>query len=165
MFKSFRYRLQPTSEQASQFQIIVGCCRFVYNQSLDLQFNRLDAKMSLPSTFDLNRKLPALREKFPWLAECSTIILRTSLANSVSAMGRYIARTSGRPRFKKRGIKDAFGWSQECRVNDRFVFVPKVGWVRLNCHRQMQGKPKQIYVVREGKHWFLEHNILFYGSV
>ena len=35
MLKSFKYRIYPNKAQEVQIQKTFGCCRFVYNQTLD----------------------------------------------------------------------------------------------------------------------------------
>ncbi len=61
ILKAFRYRLEPTEEQARQLSRYRGCMRFVWNKALALQKGRVGAGYPLLSYGDLAKLLTLWR--------------------------------------------------------------------------------------------------------
>ncbi|MHB1683930.1 MAG: helix-turn-helix domain-containing protein [Bacilli bacterium] len=61
ILKAFRFRLEPTDEQARKFSRYQGCMRFVWNKALALQKGRLEAGYPLLSYGELARLLTLWR--------------------------------------------------------------------------------------------------------
>ena len=59
------------------------------------------------------------------------------------------------PRFKKKHNKQSIRFPQEIRVEGDDVYLPKMGWIRVNFHRPVEGKIKFITVskTKSGKYF------------
>ncbi|MCL6576524.1 helix-turn-helix domain-containing protein, partial [Kyrpidia sp.] len=70
ILKSFRFRLEPTTEQSQCFTRYRGCARLVWNKALALQKGRLEAGYPLLSYEELARLLTLWRhsEEYGFLA-------------------------------------------------------------------------------------------------
>ncbi|MGB4730796.1 MAG: helix-turn-helix domain-containing protein, partial [Candidatus Methanoculleus thermohydrogenotrophicum] len=56
--------------QRSRFPLLmkhIHACRFVYNHSLEQKIRAYEQEGRNLSSFDLNNRLPALKEEHPWL--------------------------------------------------------------------------------------------------
>jgi putative transposase len=59
------------------------------------------------------------------------------------------------PVFKKKFLHDSFRYPQGFKLEGNRIFLPKVGWVRFFKSREIEGRPKNVTVSRQGKHWFV----------
>jgi putative transposase len=51
--------------------------------------------------------------------------------------------------------KHSFRYPQGFKLDDRTVYLPKIGWVEFWHSRQVEGTVKNITVSRQGQHWFI----------
>ena len=82
MLKAYKYRIYPNDQQTKQIQKTFGCCRFVYNQCLNLKINRYkDEKVSM-SKIDCNNYVNrVLKKEYEWLKEVDKFALTNSIYN------------------------------------------------------------------------------------
>jgi len=59
------------------------------------------------------------------------------------------------PRFRKKGKHDSFRYPQGFEIQGNRVYLPKIGWVGFFKSRGIQGTPKNVTVLRRGRHWFV----------
>jgi len=58
------------------------------------------------------------------------------------------------PERKKKGkTVDSFRFPQGFKIDNRRVFLPKIGWVGFFKSQEIKGEPKHVTVSRSGKHW------------
>ena len=50
------------------------------------------------------------------------------------------------PKFKKKRNKQSVRFPQGVKVEGDFAYLPKIGWVRVNFHRPIEGKIKSVTV-------------------
>ncbi|MFM4897885.1 MULTISPECIES: helix-turn-helix domain-containing protein, partial [Aeromonas] len=55
ILKAYKFRLEPTAQQAQRLRQLGGCARYVWNHGLAETKRILDAGEKLPSAFELNR--------------------------------------------------------------------------------------------------------------
>ena len=67
MLKAYRYRLYPTEEQKVFFAKTFGCCRVVYNRTLDYMSMFWNGAEVSVSYFAAKAQLVGLKEVYPWL--------------------------------------------------------------------------------------------------
>lgn len=160
--KTFRYRLEPTSEERQLFARFAGCCRFVFNQALAARKASYEQDGKALSFADQCKTLTELKkaEGTVWLGEIHSQVLQQTLKDLDAAYQHFFRRvkkgeTPGFPRFKKRGVKDSFRYPQGLKVQGGKVYLPKIGWVRYRDSRPVEGKILQATVKRDGDHWFV----------
>ena len=103
MLKSYKYRLNPTSEQISLIERTFGSTRFIYNWALQTKIEAYqDDKKSL-TYHDLCKKLTDLKkqEEYSWLNEVSNECLQQSIRNLDQAFTRFFREKKGFPKFKE----------------------------------------------------------------
>ncbi len=160
--KTFRYRLEPTRDQGQIFARFAGCCRYVFNMALAARKMAYEQAGKTLSFVDQCRSLTELKKAggTAWLAEVHSQVLQQALKDLDAAYQHFFRRVKqgeapGFPRFKKKGIKDSFRYSQGIKVRDSHVYLPKIGWVRFRNSRPIEGKIQQATVKRDGDHWFV----------
>ncbi|WP_235809546.1 transposase [Methanofollis ethanolicus] len=114
------------------------------------------------SCFDLNNRLPALKEEHPWLKDVNSQSLQSANKNLDNAFTRFFREKKGFPRFKsKKNPVQSFQVPQSYSVDfdQRWIKLPKISKIRTIFHRIFTGKMKYatVSVTSTGK-WFV--NIL-----
>jgi putative transposase len=100
-------RLYPNAGQREFFAKSFGCVRWVYNNGLAHCQQQREAGEKHPTSIDLQKRLPALKQQFPWLAEVDSQALKEACRALDAAFGHFFRRckngeTPGYPRFKSR---------------------------------------------------------------
>ena len=73
------------------------------------------------------------------------------------AYKNFFAKRANFPRFKKKGIHDAFRYPQGFKLDEgnSRIFLPKIGWVRYRKSRMMDGTPKNVTVSFSAGKWYV----------
>ena len=54
------------------------------------------------------------------------------------------------PVFKKRGLNDGIRFPQDFKINNRWIFLPKIGWIGFHKSCDINGRIKNIPITRKG---------------
>ena len=159
MLQAYKYRMYPSREQAASLMQHIHACRFVYNHSLEQKIQAYEQEGRKLSCFDLNNRLPVLKEEHPWLKEVNSQSLQGANKNLDNAFTRFFREKKGFPRFKSRkNLVQSFQVPQHYRIDfDREkIRFPKIGEVKTVFHRIFTGKMKYatVSITSTGK-WFV----------
>jgi putative transposase len=159
MLQAYKYRMYPSREQVTLLMKHIHACRFVYNHSLEQKIRAYEQEGRKLSCFDLNNRLPALKEEHPWLKEVNSQSLQSANKNLDNAFTRFFREKKGFPRFKsKKNPLQSFQVPQHYAVDfdQRKIKFPKIGEVKTVFHRIFTGKMKYatVSVTSTGK-WFV----------
>ena len=153
-------RLYPTSDQQRQLAAVFGCCRKVYNLFIDLAWEENREASRVPSHFDMNKKLTEIKrqEEYQYLREVPTQALQGSLKNLRSAFDRYFNKKlkTGPPQYKSRFKRQSASYPQHCRVSEKRVWIPKIGWIRYRGdtnRRDHDGKTVTVSLDTDGRYY------------
>lgn len=135
MNKAIKYRLYPTTEQATMFAKTFGCCRKVYNLMLadKIAYYKANGKM-LTTT-------PAMYKKdYPYLKEVDSLALANEQLHLQTAYKNFFRdKKIGFPKFKsaKHSRKSYTTNNQNGTITvfDNAIKFPKVGRVKAKIHR------------------------------
>lgn len=135
MFIAYKYRLLPSGEQKKTLNKWMGACRFVFNLGLEVKKTAWESAKVNVSAYDLMKQLTELkRTECKWLAECCAQCLESSLANLDKAYTKFF-KGSGYPKFKKRGNGGSITFRRETKVEEKRVWLSKIGWIDFIQHR------------------------------
>jgi putative transposase len=141
--KAYKFRLMPNKEQRVLFAKTFGCTRFVWNKLLD------HAIRSYQQLGKMELKTPAyFKEEFSFLKEVDSLALANSQLNLKKAFTAFFAKTSNHPRFKsKKDTKQSYTTNNQeasnaLRIEGSYIRLPKVGWVKFICHRNLKAHEK-----------------------
>ena len=150
MICGHRYRIYPNKDQTGLLEKHIGSCRFVYNKLLHIKKILYEKfKMSI-SEFELNNHLTVLKGIYPWLKEVNSQSLQQASKNLNSAYNKFFKEDAGFPKKKsKKNPLQSFQIPQHYRIEDKKIWLPKIGWVKIKLHRDiMQGEMKTATVYR-----------------
>lgn len=119
MLKAIKIRLYPNDTQIDYINNQLGCCRFVYNQSLNYRKTSYETnKISISST-DAIKHIVTLKEQFEWLKNVHSKVLQQSVRDMNQAYDNFFKSKQGYPKFKTKPDNN-----QSCRFpNDAFIGV------------------------------------------
>lgn len=110
MLRAIKIRLYPNKEQELKLNKVLGCYRFVYNQTLARkQQEYTNNKKSLGLT-DLSKYFhnELLKdEQYSWLKEENTKIMKQSIRQMLSAYDKFFKQYNGFPKFKSKKDKQS----------------------------------------------------------
>jgi putative transposase len=141
--KSYKFRIEPTSEQIVLLSKHFGACRFVFNRFLHERKEKyLNEKTSL-NYYDNARTLTDLKkeEDFDWLKEINSQSLQSAIRNLDSAYKNFFNKQNKFPRFKSKYDKQSFKIPQNALINERKLVIPKFKeGIKINLHREIEGE-------------------------
>ena len=158
MFKSYKYRIYPNKQQEELIQKTFGCCRFVYNQCLNLKINKYkNEKVSMSKIDLINYCNRVLKKEHEWLKEVDKWSLANAIYNMDSAYQKFFKEHTGYPKFKsKRNHKKSYKTNNghfgrehqpiEVSFEDNKIKLPKLKWVKAKIHRELEGKIKSATI-------------------
>ena len=154
--KGYRFLLKPTAEQAELFCRFSGSCRFVWNKALECQKNCLENGKGVLSYAEICRRLVEWKEEFQFLKDVHSQPLQQSVKDLSLALKNCLDGTKGVPKFKKKGTThDAFRFPQGTRLDNKKVYLPKIGWVNFRKSQEIEGTIKNVTVSRSMGKWFV----------
>ena len=152
MFKAYKYRIYPTSEQKLYLAKTFGCTRFIYNQML------VDRIKSYQENKDLDIRAvkyptPAqYKKKYEWLKEVDSLALANAQINLDKAYKNFFRDKSvGFPKFKSKKT-NRFSYTTNNQngtisVDGSFVKIPKLkSKIKIVLHRQFKGLIKSATI-------------------
>lgn len=103
MERGYKYRIYPNKAQRELIAKTFGCCRFVYNHTLDRRKALYEKEGVSLSRTDCNnwcnRELKAQNE---WLREVDKFALTNSIYDMDNAYKKYFKEHTGYPKFKSK---------------------------------------------------------------
>ena len=150
--KSYKFRLYPNKEQQQLFAKTFGCSRAIWNMMLADKIKHYEeTKETLYNT-------PAqYKKEFPWLKEVDSLALCNVQLNLQAAYKNFFKSGFGFPKFKKKSHAQSYKTNNNngnIALENGCVKLPKVGWVRVKVHRQINGviKSATISMAPTGKY-------------
>lgn len=150
--KSYKFRLYPNEEQKQLFSKTFGCSRAIWNMMLADKIKYYeDTKETLHNT-------PAqYKKEFAWLREVDSLALTNVQLNLQKAYKNFFRSGFGFPKFKKKSHRQSYKTNNQkgtIALENGYVKLPKVGWVKVKAHRQINGviKSATISMTPTGKY-------------
>lgn len=157
--KVYRFRMEPTREQAEALMRMAGARRWVWNWGLARRKEVYRAtKRGLPMA-QLSAELTALKRQAEtaWLKEVDSQLLQQALKDLDRAYQAFFGKRAMFPRFKSRKRDEPrFRIPQRVRVEDAKVYIPKVGWVSIRQSQPVDGPIRSATFKRDTEgHWYV----------
>ena len=138
--KAYKFRLYPNKDQIILFEKTFGCVRFIWNQMLSDKISYYEQEQKV-----LNNSPAQYKNKYEWLKEIDSLALANVWTNLNQAFKNFFNNKKfGFPKYKnKKQNKNSyttFNQKGTIRLSDdtKYVKLPKLGYVRIKCHRQIQ---------------------------
>jgi len=124
-----------------------GCARFVYNYFLAKSEEDYKQGKKFSSTYDNQKLLTSMKKdpEFAFLKLGDSQSLNQALANLGLAYNRFFKKVSDKPKLKKKSYEQSYTTfvtanPKTFTINDKKIFIPKVGWVKIVQHRSISGR-------------------------
>lgn len=158
ILQAYKFQLRPKAGQECLMRRFAGCCRFLWNKALALEKEHYEAEGKRLGYHELAGKLKDRKKEdaTSFLSEAHSQILQQVLKDLDRAYRNFFAKRAEFPRFKKKGVHDAFRYPQGFKQDEgnSRIFLPKLGWVRYRNSRRTEGSPKQVTVSFSAGKWY-----------
>uniref|UniRef100_UPI000464427F RNA-guided endonuclease TnpB family protein n=1 Tax=Borrelia hispanica TaxID=40835 RepID=UPI000464427F len=137
-----KYRIYPDANQKKYFSKVFGCVRFLYNKMLsdkkDYYEKNKQSLITYPSKY---------KEEFPFLKEVDSLALCNAQLDLNSAYSNFFReikkgnRTQGFPKYKSKKNRQTFRTNNQknsIRIENDYIKLPKIGFVKLALHRNIK---------------------------
>ena len=135
--KGIRVRLYPTEEQEVLINKIIGCCRFVHNQTLADCKQSYEQTQHFPSKNERITNLVPLKEENEFLKEVDSTALQQSVRDLNSGLDNFFKNRShfGFPKFKskhnlKQSYRTPYNNGAADVLDNKHIKLPKLGRVK-----------------------------------
>ena len=148
---AIKTRIYPNQTQQDKIIANFGCCRFVWNQLLDMQIDRYNNGGSYVNEFGMNYLIKCLKQEYPFLKQAESTSLLHISRDLNQAFQKLFKKHFGHPKFKSRKFPKQ---SYQCNsVNHNIqqigrcaIKLPKLGELRFKSGRQITGKIKNVTI-------------------
>ncbi|MDY6992310.1 MAG: RNA-guided endonuclease TnpB family protein [Pseudomonadota bacterium] len=157
-----KIELNPNNQQATYFAKACGVARFAYNWALARWQSEYEAGRRT-SEVNLRQDLNVIKAaRFPWMLDVTKVAPQQAIKNLGVAFKRFFTGQGKYPRFKKKGIHDAFRADNgpaskgmnAVSISGKNIKLPKIGWIRMRESLRFSGPVKSVTVSRHAQRWF-----------
>lgn len=157
--QAYKFKLKTKPRQAQFLWRIAGSCRYIYNQALALQKQRYeqgDKKLNYAGLCKMVTQLKREKETV-WLNDAPSQCLQQTAKDLERAYQHFFAKRTQFPKFKKKGVKEAFRYPQGCKFDQvhHKIYLPKVGWVSYFASQVVLGTIKNVTVSYRAGDWYV----------
>ena len=133
-YRSIKYRLYPTKQQAILFEQTFGCCRKLWNLMLS---DKVDYYQNNKTNY--KTLVSDYKKRYPYLKDIDSLALANVKLNLDQAYNNFFSKKSRFPRFKSRKHSRR-SYTTNCvsnniRFDDNHIRLPKIGFVKTKLHR------------------------------
>jgi len=158
--KAYRFQLKTNREIESRLVRICGSARFVWNKCLSMNLGRLERKEGILWYNEMAYWLTLWKrsEEYGFLRECPSQVLQQKLMDLDRAFRDGFDRNQPLKRlpvFKKKGCGDGIRFPQGFQIDNRRIFLPKIGWIGFYKSRPISGKVKNVIVTSRAGKWYI----------
>lgn len=126
IFRTYKFRLKPNSEQKILLAKHFGCARFVFNHFLAERQEEYKNEGKSSNYYTQQARLVELKKgEYKWLKEVNSQTLQVALRNMDTAYQNFFKKKSGFPNFKSKKSKNSFSVPQHGSVDEYKIYIPK----------------------------------------
>ena len=152
--KAYKTEIQPNREQIELIHQTFGNTRYVYNQFITLNFERLSMNQGIISGYDYSKIINNDSERPDWLMKSPSKAIKQAIMNAEKALKDYLKDNKGKPRFKKKTKDNSFYLIGTIKVERHRIFLPKLKWVRLKEFGYIPNNVKSVTVsMKNGRYY------------
>ncbi len=157
--KAYKVSLKTNQDIETNLVRFCGSARFVWNKSLAMNLERLENKQKILWYQEMAFWLTLWKrsEEYGFLKECPSQVLQQKLKDLERAFKDGF--DSGQPIklmpvFKRRGLNEGIRFPQGFKLNNRRIFLPKIGWIGFHKSCDIKGTIKNITITSKGGRWY-----------
>ncbi|MFC7394205.1 RNA-guided endonuclease InsQ/TnpB family protein [Scopulibacillus cellulosilyticus] len=160
MKKTYKFKLEPSKQQADKMDWTLTMCRQLYNVLLEQRIFAYKKRHVSVNYYEQKKELPLLKLEIPEYKQVQSQVLQDVVKRLNHAFQAFFRRLetnqkAGFPRFQGRNRYDSFTYPQSgFSLNGKFLKLSKIGDVRIKCHRQIKGRIKTCTIRRKNNKWY-----------
>ena len=157
--KAYKYKLKTNKDIEAKLTRFSGSSRFVWNKALAMNLERLENKQGMLWYTELAWWLTLWKrsDEYGFLKDCPSQVLQQKLRDMERAFTDCFDKSQPLkhlPVFKKKGRGDGIRFPQGFKIDNRRIFLPKLGWLVFYKSCPIEGKVKNITVSARGGKWY-----------
>lgn len=156
MIRTYKRKLILTQEQSQRISSWIGVCRMVYNMGMEIKNTTYKKTGKSVSKFELMKQLPDLKD-IDWIKDVPSQSLQAALDRleaSYQNFFRNFKKGGGYPKFaSKKRYKSIL--LKSVKVDDGFVFLPKIGKLKMFKDSEIKGTLKTATIIIEPTGFFV----------
>lgn len=127
IYKTYKFKLEPTEEQKQLLAKHFGAVRFVYNYFLNERKRQYDENHKSDNYYAQAKKLTELKnnKNFVWLNEIYSLSLQYSLRQLETSYTRFYKKITKFPKFKSKKSKSSFNIPKDIKVVNNKIYIAK----------------------------------------
>ncbi len=160
--KTYKYKLQPTAQQAGTMAFVLRRCRELYNAALEERreaWRRCAVSITAASQ---GAQLPDIKQARPEYRDIHSQVLQDVLTRLDRAFHAFFRRvktgaTPGYPRFKGSIRYTSFTYKQfgnGATLDHGVLVLSKIGRIAVRWSRPLEGTPKTVTISQEADGWY-----------
>ena len=132
--KAYKFRLKTNRNIEEKLAQFSGSARFLWNKSLAMNLERLGSRQSILWYSELAYWLTLWKQsdEYCFLKECPSQVLQQKLRDLERAFKDGFDKSQPLKRipvFKKKGSGDGIRFPQGFKLDNRRIFLPRIGWL------------------------------------
>lgn len=159
---TYKFRIYPKKSQITKLNQTLEECRMLYNNFLNERKGSWEKSKKSLGLYEQHNRLPKLKKLFPNLKIVYSQVLQNVGVRVDLAFQAFFRRCKngekpGYPRFKGYGRYDSFCYPsfKEKFLTNNFIYLSKIGDVKIIKHREIEGKAKTVTVKRVHEKWYV----------
>lgn len=156
MYKAYKFRIYPDTEQQIALAKGFGCCRWYWNYSLDLCQKTYQKTGKGLSRGAIQGLLPGLKKEYPWLSDAYSQCLQVVALNLSRAYQNFFEQRAKLPRFKSKHGRQSMSYPANITFEGDYLKLNrKIGKVYCRRHRDFEGTIKTVTISKnpDGKYY------------
>lgn len=152
--KAYKTEIKPNKHQVKLIHQTFGTTRYVYNQFLQFNFERLNQGLNVISGYEYSKLLNHSSDRPDWLLKSPSKAIKQSILNAHISIWNYLSGKTGKPKFKKKTTDNSFYLIGTIKVERHRIFLPKLKWVRLKEFGYIPKNVKSVTVsMKNGRYY------------
>ena len=147
--RAHKFKLKTNKDIKAKRTRFSGSSRFVWNKALAMNLERLENKQGMLWYTELAWWLTLWKrsDEYGFLKDCPSQVLQQKLRDMERAFTDCFDKSQPLkhlPVFKKKGRGDGIRFPQGFKIDNRRIFLPKLGWLVFYKSCPIEGKVKNI---------------------
>jgi putative transposase len=157
--RNYKFRISAKGGKLKKLQATLDTCRFVFNKVLETRKTAWETDKKSIGVYNCHNLIKTWDIEGVHSQVLQNVSARVDLAfQGFFRRVKQVGVKAGYPRFKGVDRYDSFCFPQsgfKLMENGKKIFLSKVGDVKVNLHREIEGKIKTCTIKREGDDWYV----------
>lgn len=154
LMKTYKTEIKPNREQIQLINQTFGNVRYIYNQFIDYNFDRLNKKLKIVSAFEYSKMLNHDPNRPEWLLKSPSKAIKQAIINADKTFQNYLKGKKNKPHFKYKTRDNSFYLIGTIKVERHRIFLPRLKWIRLKEYGYIPNKIKSVTVsMKNGRYY------------